>query len=105
MNVLAERRERIMSKVFLMAALMSIVSLALIIIFMFANGLPVMLEHGVREFLFGTVWRPTATEPRFGLLPMIIGSLYVTAGAAFFWGAYWNFNSSISSRILSRLVI
>lgn len=84
MNVLAERRERIMSKVFLLAALMSIVSLALIIIFMFTNGFPVMLKHGIKEFLFGTVWRPTATEPRFGLLPMILGSLYVTAGAAFF---------------------
>lgn len=83
MNVLAERREQIMSKVFLLAALMSIVSLALIIIFMFTNGFPVMLKHGIKEFLFGTVWRPTATEPRFGLLPMILGSLYVTAGAAF----------------------
>ncbi|MDN6408839.1 MAG: phosphate ABC transporter permease subunit PstC, partial [Tetragenococcus halophilus] len=36
---------------------------------------------GLDEFLFGTVWRPTASEPRFGLLPMIMGSIYVTIGA------------------------
>lgn len=78
---MAERNERIMSRVFFISAIMSIVSLVLIIIFMFANGLPVMSKYGFSEFLFGTVWRPTATEPRFGLLPMILGSVYVTFGA------------------------
>lgn len=81
MIILAERNERIMSRVFFISAIMSIVSLVLIIIFMFANGLPVMSKYGFSEFLFGTVWRPTATEPRFGLLPMILGSVYVTFGA------------------------
>ncbi len=80
--MLAEQKERLMNKVFLMAAFMSIVSLVLIIVFIFMNGIPVMLKYGVGEFLFGNVWRPTATEPRFGLLPMILGSVYVTAGAA-----------------------
>lgn len=84
MILLAERKERIMSRIFLVAALMSIVSLALIIIFMFTNGLPVILKYGFDEFLFGTTWRPTVTEPKFGLLPMILGSMYVTLGAAFF---------------------
>lgn len=82
MIVLAERNERIMSRVFFISAIMSIVSLVLIIVFMFANGLPVMSKYGFGEFLFGTVWRPTASEPRFGLLPMILGSVYVTMGAA-----------------------
>lgn len=81
MNILAERKERVMSGVFFMAAFMSIVSLVLIIVFIFTNGIPVMIKHGFNEFLFGTVWRPTASEPRFGLLPMILGSIYVTAGA------------------------
>lgn len=79
---MAERKERVMSGVFFIAASMSIVSLVLIIVFMFSNGIPVMLEYGLDEFLFGTTWRPTATEPRFGLLPMIMGSLYATIGAA-----------------------
>lgn len=82
MITLAEKKERIMSGVFFIAASMSIISLVLIIVFMFSNGIPVMLEYGLDEFLFGTVWRPTASEPRFGLLPMIMGSIYVTIGAA-----------------------
>lgn len=49
---------------------------------MFANGIPVMQKYGFSEFLFGTVWRPTAKEPQFGLVPMMVGSLYVTIGAA-----------------------
>lgn len=82
MAILAEKKERAMSGVFFMAAFMSIVSLVLIIVFIFTNGIPVMIKHGLSEFLFGTVWRPTASEPRFGLLPMILGSIYVTTGAA-----------------------
>lgn len=82
MNRLAERKERAMSGVFFMAAFMSIVSLVLIIGFIFTNGIPVMVKYGLDEFLFGTVWRPTASVPQFGLLPMILGSVYVTAGAA-----------------------
>ena len=82
MNILAEKKERLMSGVFFMAAFMSIVSLVLIIVFIFTNGIPVMTKYGLNEFLFGTVWRPTASEPRFGLLPMILGSIYVTAGSA-----------------------
>lgn len=80
--MLAERRERVMNRVFFISAIMSIVSLVLIIVFMFANGIPVMMKYGFSEFLFGTVWRPTATEPQFGLVPMMLGSMYVTAGAA-----------------------
>lgn len=78
---MAENKERIMSGVFFISAVMSIVSLVLIIIFMFTNGIPIMVEHGFGEFLFGTTWSPTASEPKFGLLPMILGSIYVTIGA------------------------
>ncbi len=80
--MLAERREKVMDRVFFISAIMSIVSLVLIIVFMFANGIPVMQKYGFSEFLFGTVWRPTAKEPQFGLVPMMVGSLYVTIGAA-----------------------
>lgn len=79
---MAERKERLMSVVFFMAAFMSIVSLVLIIVFIFTNGIPVMVKYGFREFLFGRTWRPTASEPSFGLFPMILGSIYVTVGAA-----------------------
>lgn len=79
--MLGEKKERIMNGVFFISAFMSIVSLVLIIVFMFTNGIPVMKKYGFSEFLFGTVWKPTASEPRFGLLPMILGSIYVTIGA------------------------
>lgn len=78
---LAERKERVWNGVFFIAATMSIVSLILIIVFMFSNGLPVMFKYGFKEFLFGTEWRPSNSVPQFGLLPMIMGSLYVTLGA------------------------
>ena len=78
---MAERKERIWSGVFFMAATMSVVSLVLIIVFMFSNGLPVMFKYGLDEFLFGTEWRPSNAVPRFGLVPMMMGSIYVTLGA------------------------
>lgn len=65
--------------VFALAAFISIAAVALICLFLFANGIPAMAEIGLPEFLFGDTWRPSSDE--FGIFPMIIGSLYVTAGA------------------------
>ena len=74
-------RETIMRIVFFVAALASILAVALICFFLFAQGFPAMLQIGIPEFLLGTKWAPTRGEPAFGILPMILGSLYVTAGA------------------------
>lgn len=68
-----------MEIVFLAAALASIVAVALICIFLFQSGLPAMKEIGFADFLLGTQWRPG--NKLFGIFPMIVGSLYVTAGA------------------------
>lgn len=65
--------------VFALAAFISIAAVALICLFLFVNGIPAMAEIGLPEFLFGDTWRPSSDE--FGIFPMIIGSLYVTAGA------------------------
>ena len=72
-------KEQLMKVGCLIAALLSIVAVLLITIFLFANGFPSMHEIGVKNFLFGRVWRPNNNE--FGIFPMIIGSLYVTAMA------------------------
>ncbi len=72
-------RENSMRIVFLLAALASILAIALICVFLFAGGLPAMAEIGVFKFLFGTSWRPA--NNLYGILPMILGSLCVTAGA------------------------
>ncbi len=72
-------KERGMRAAFLAAACVSVVAVLLICIFLFVNGVPAMAEIGVFKFLFGTTWRPSNNI--YGILPMIIGSLYVTAGA------------------------
>lgn len=69
--------EKIMHGVFLLAAFTSIFSLVLIVIFIFTNGLPMMVEYGLADFIFGQTWNQTT----FGLLPMILGSVLVTLGA------------------------
>lgn len=74
-------KEKVMHVVFAVAALTSILAVALICVFLFANGLPAILEVGPAKFLGGTTWKPTASVPQFGILPMIVGSIYVTAGA------------------------
>lgn len=68
-----------MRGVFFIAACASVLAVALICIFLFANGLPAMSEIGFVEFLTGTMWKPN--NDIYGILPMIVGSLYVTAGA------------------------
>lgn len=76
--------EKGMKWVFLAAACMSIIAVALICIFIFANALPALKEIGIFNFLTGTKWAPTNEKPSFGILPMILGSFYITAGAIIF---------------------
>ena len=71
--------EAIMKGVFLLAACASILAVALICLFLFANGLPAIGEIGIFDFLLGKVWKPG--NDLYGILPMILGSIYVTAGA------------------------
>lgn len=71
--------ESIMKIVFLLSAAVSILAVLLICWFLFSEGLPTIGEIGVLHFLTGTVWKPL--EKHFGILPMIVGSCYVTAGA------------------------
>lgn len=71
--------ETVMHGVFLVCALASILAVALICVFLFANGLPAIREIGVLDFLTGTTWKPG--NDIYGILPMIVGSIYITAGA------------------------
>ncbi len=69
--------EFVMRAVFFAAACVSILAVLLICWFIFSNALPAILQIGAKEFLLGTVWRPL--NDQYGILPMIVGSLYVTA--------------------------
>ena len=68
-----------MEFVFVLCACVSILAVALICIFLFANGVPAMAKIGFGKFLLGRTWQ--AGNGLFGIFPMIIGSIYVTAGA------------------------
>lgn len=72
-------KEKAMKIVFLIAACVSILAVALICLFLFANGIPAMKEIGFFKFISGRTWKASSGE--FGILPMILGSIYVTAGA------------------------
>ncbi len=68
-----------MHLLFFLSAGVSIAAVLLICIFLFSRGIPAIHEIGVQEFLLGKVWKPSSDL--YGIFPMIIGSLYVTAGA------------------------
>ena len=70
-----------MSAVFLSAALTCVLAIVLICVFLLANGVPAIGKIGVFRFLGGQEWSPSDIPPSFGILPMVVGSLYVTAGA------------------------
>ena len=65
--------------IFTIAALVSILAVILICVFLFANGIPGMIKIGISEFLSGQKWKPG--NEIFGILPFILGSVYVTVGA------------------------
>ena len=72
-------KEKFMHGVFLFCACVSILAVLLICVFLFANGIPAMKEIGLFDFLMGRQWKPNNNI--YGILPMILGSIYVTAGA------------------------
>lgn len=74
-----ERNEKLISIALLVIAFSAVSILAIITVFIFTEGTPIIFRHGVISFLFGLDWFPS--EKSFGLLPMIIGSIMVTFGA------------------------
>lgn len=72
-------KEVLMKILFLLCACISILAVAVICIFIFANGVPAIGKIGFTDFIFGTHWRPNSGE--FGIFPMIVASIYVTASA------------------------
>lgn len=72
-------KEKALHIVFLLTACVSVAAVILICIFLFTSGIPAIGKIGVFKFLFGTQWRPE--NDIYGIFPMIIGSIYVTAGA------------------------
>lgn len=73
--------ENFMRIIFFISATVSIISIILICVFIFAGGIPFLKEYGFKNFFLGVNWKPNDIPPSYGILPMILGSIYVTIGA------------------------
>lgn len=76
------RKEKAIRIVFFCVALASITTLALIVVFLFMEGLPIFSKVSVQDFVFGKYWYPTDDPAEFGILALIVASLAVTAVAS-----------------------
>jgi phosphate transport system permease protein len=72
-------REKVIRTVFLVVAMASIGTLAMIVIFLFMEGLPIFAKVSVKDFIFGQFWYPTDDPAAFGIFPLIVASIAVTA--------------------------
>ena len=73
--------ETVVHGIFLIMGLITIACVLLITIYLVIAGIPAIREIGIVDFLFGEEWASTAAEPKFGILPFILTSIYGTAGA------------------------
>lgn len=70
--------EKVLERAFWAAALASVAIVVLIFVFLFSNGLQAFRDIDIMRFLTGTIWQPVSEEPKYGLVPMLTGSLLVT---------------------------
>ena len=73
--------ETVVHGIFLLLGLVTVACVLLITGYLVISGIPAIGEIGLTDFLFGTTWASTAAEPKFGILPFILTSVYGTAGA------------------------
>ena len=73
--------ENVVHGIFLLLGLITVGCVLLITVYLIVSGLPAIREIGLKDFLFGQEWASTAKEPKFGILPFILTSVYGTAGA------------------------
>ena len=73
--------ENIIHGIFLILGLITVGCVLLITVYLIISGIPAIKEIGLFDFLFGKEWASTAAEPKYGILPFILTSIYGTAGA------------------------
>ena len=96
--------ERIMHVIFLLCGLVSVGFVVAISVYLILSGLPAILKVGAAEFFFGTVWDPTGSEGKYGILPMILTSLYGTLAAAALGVPVGFFTALYLSKLASKSV-
>ena len=77
----AEWLEAVMNFVFFLCGMLAVGCVVLISVYMVLSGVPAIQKIGLFRFLFGTQWASTAADPKFGILPFILSSVYGTLGA------------------------
>ena len=93
--------ESIMHGIFLVLGLVTVGCVLLITAYLVVSGLPAIHKIGLGKFLFGTVWASTQAEPKFGILPFILTSVYGTAGAILI-GVPIGFLTAVFRRVCAR---
>lgn len=78
------RMEKRTERLLLMSAVVAVLALFLLCIFLFKDGILLFRDYPLSSFLIEKSWYPTSANPRFGLLPLLLGSMLVTAGAIIF---------------------
>ena len=73
--------EKVIHGIFLLLGLITVGCVLLITVYLVISGIPAIREIGLVDFLFGTQWASTAADPKYGILPFILTSVYGTAGA------------------------
>ena len=73
--------EKVIHGIFLLLGLITVGCVLLITVYLVISGIPAIREIGLVDFLFGKEWASTASQPKYGILPFILTSVYGTAGA------------------------
>lgn len=76
-----KKTEKVAGYIFLAFGCIAVVSVIAITVYMILKGTPALVKVGVPELLFGTVWKPTAAEPHYGIFYIILSSIVGTFGA------------------------
>ena len=96
--------ENIVYAIFLILGLITVGCVLIITIYLIISGIPAIAKIGIVEFLFGTEWASTAAEPKYGILPFILTSVYGTAGAILIGVPIGFFTAVFLSKVANKRV-
>lgn len=96
--------EDIVHGIFLILGLITVGCVLIIMVYLIISGIPAIKEIGLFNFLFGKKWAPTAVEPKYGILPFILTSVYGTAGAIIIGVPIGFFTAVFLSKVANKKV-
>lgn len=96
--------EDIVHGIFLILGLITVGCVLIITVYLIISGIPAIKEIGLFNFLFGKKWAPTAVEPKYGILPFILTSVYGTAGAIIIGVPIGFFTAVFLSKVANKKV-